>query len=158
VDLAAIIGAISGVISIIGLVYLLGVWRGGVDSTLKDIVQRLSQYPPEETGRMINTLWEVYVLDPLRNRPDLAEHSSAFKLSKVGEDLIPDYLKAELCQISNDLANGDNCNKGEAIASGWLVVKHLGIEPISRMAEEKQLSVQESIAILSTYFVNNNKV
>ena len=156
-DLAAIIGAVTGVISMFTLVYLLGVWKGGVDSKLKDIVQRLSQYPPEETGRMINTLWEVYVLDPLRNRPDLAEHSSAYKLNKVGEDLIPDHLKAELCQISKDLAT-ENCNKSEAIASGWLVVKSLGIEVISRMAEEKGLSVQESIAILSCYFVNNKEV
>jgi len=154
-DLAATIGAITGIISLLGVVYLLGVWKGGVDSKLKDIAQRLSQHPPEETGRMINTLWNIYVVDALRNRTDIAEHQSAYRLKKEGEDLIPEHLKAELCRISKDLAIVENDNKSEAIASGWLVVKHLGLETITRMAEGKGLSVQESIAILSTYFVNN---
>ena len=105
-DLAAIIGAVSGVISIFGLAYLLGIWKGGVDSKLKDITRLLSQYPPSETALMTKTLWDIYVVDALRNRPDLAEH----------------------------------------------------MEAISRMAEEKGLSVQESIAILSTYLVNNKGV
>jgi len=156
VDLAAIIGAVSGVASILGLAYLLGVWKGGVDSKLRDITRLLSQYPPPETALMTKTLWDIYVVDALRNRPDLAEHQSAYKLRKEGEDLIPDNLKAELCQISRNL--DENCNKSEAIASGWLVVKYLGMEAISRMAEEKGLSVQESIAILSTYLVNNEGV
>lgn len=157
-DITAIIGAVSGVISMLTLVYLLGVWKGGVDSKLKDIARLLSQYPPSETALMAKTLWEIYVVDALRNRPDLAEHQSAYKLKKEGEDLIPDHLKAELCQISKSLLIVENCNNNEAIASGWLVVKHLGMEAISRMAEEKDLSVQESIAILSTYFVNNKGV
>ncbi len=151
-DLAAIIGAVSGVISIFGLAYLLGIWKGGVDSKLKDITRLLSQYPPSETALMTKTLWDIYVVDALRNRPDLAEHQSAYKLKKEAEDLIPDHLKAELCQISKNPSIGE---QGEAIASGWLVVKFLGMEAISRMAEEKGLSVQESIAILSCYFVNN---
>lgn len=154
-DLAAIIGAVSGVASILGLAYLLGIWKGGVDSKLKDITQLLSQYPPSETALMTKTLWDIYVVDALRNRPDLAEHQSAYKLRKEGEDLIPDHLKAELCQISKNPSIGE---KGEAIASGWLVVKCLGMEAISRMAEEKGLSVQESIAILSTYLMNNKEV
>ena len=157
-ELAAIIGAVSGVISILCIVYLLGVWKGGVDSKLKDQAQLLSQYPPSETALMTKTLWEIYVVDALRNRPDLAEHQSTYKLRKEGEDLIPDHLKAELCQISKNLVSVENCNKSEAISSGWLVVKYLGIEAISRMAEEKGLSVQEAIAILSTYFVNNREM
>ncbi len=157
-DLFAIIGAVSGVISIVGLVYLLGVWKGGVDSKLKDIARLLSQYPPSETALMTKTLWDIYVVDALRNRPDLAEHQSAYKLREEGEDLIPDHLKAEICQISKNLAIVENCNKSEAIASGWLVVKYLGMEAISQMADEKGLSVQESIAILSTYLINNKEV
>ena len=157
-DLAAIIGAVSGVASILGLAYLLGVWKGGVDSKLKDITRLLSQYPPSETALMTKTLWDIYVVDALRNRPDLAEHQSAYKLKKEGEDLIPDHLKAELCQIYKNPSIGENCNKSEDIASGWLVVKYLGLAAIARMAEEKELSVQESIAILSCYLVNNKGV
>jgi len=154
-DLAAIIGAVSGIISIIGVVYLLGVWKGGVDSKLKEIAQLLSRYPPEETALMTKTLWNIYVVDALRNRGDIAEHQSAYKLNKEGEALIPEYLKAELCRISKDLVMVENDNKAEGIASGWLVVKSLGLETITRMADEKGLSVQESIAILSCYFLNN---
>ena len=151
-DLAAIIGAVSGVASLLGLVYLLGVWKGGVDSKLRDITRLLSQYPPSETALMTKTLWDIYVVDALRNRPDLAEHSSAYKLTKVGEDLIPEYMKPLLERIPHNPLNRED------IATGYLVVKYVGLDSISKMAEDKQLNVQEAIAILSTYFVNNKGV
>lgn len=151
-DIFAIIGSVSGLISIVGLVYLLGVWKGSVDSKLRDITQQISQYPPGETSLMAKTLWDIYVVDALRNRPDLAEHHSSYKLRREGEDLIPDDIKQELNQVPHNEQNKD------AIASGWLVVKHLGMEAISRVADEKGLSIQEAIAILSTYLENNMEV
>ena len=154
-NIVSIVGAVSGCLSLFGLVYLFGIWRGKVDSALNELKNCIKNYPPAEMWTMTKTLWDIYVVDALRNRPDLAEHQSAYKLRKEGEDLIPEHLKAELCQISKNPSIGE---QGEAIASGWLVVKCLGMEAISRMAEEKELSIQESIAILSTYLVNNKGV
>ncbi len=71
-DIAAIVGAVSGCISLIGIVYLFGMWRGKVDTALNSFNQCLKDYPPAEMWTMTKTLWDVYVMDALRHRPDLA--------------------------------------------------------------------------------------
>jgi len=146
--IAALVGSVTGVLSLLGIVYMLGRWKGQVDTRLRDITNSMAQYPPAETALMVKTLWDIYVVDALRGRPDLAEHRSAFKLSKEAHDMIPDALKPLLDQISQI-----NSNPGirADVASGYLVVKYLGMGPISQMAEDCKLSVQEAIAILSTY-------
>ena len=140
-----IIGVVSGCLSLLGIVWLLGYWKGQVDSKLRNLQQMMMAYPPAEIALMTKTLWDIYVVDALHNRPDLAEHRSAFLLKKEGHDLIPVHLREALEKIP---LNPENRN---AIASGWLVVKHLGMSTISQMAEQQKLSVQEAIAILSCY-------
>jgi len=144
-NIASIIGAVSGLISLVGIIYLVGYWKGGIDSRMKAHEDQLSKYPPGETALMCKTMWDIYVVDALRQHPELAQHSSAFKLTKQGVELIPDHLKLSLEKIK--------CNHmdREAVASGWLVVKSLGISAIEQMAKEKSLTVQETIALLSTY-------
>ncbi|GAH80049.1 unnamed protein product, partial [marine sediment metagenome] len=44
----------------------------------------------------------------------------------------------------------------EDIASGYLVVEHLGLEEITTWASEKDLSVQEAIAIASAYLAERS--
>ena len=144
-DIAGVIGAVTGCISLLGIAYLFGVWRGKVDSALKDFTKSLEQYPPAEMWTMTKTLWDVYVVSALGHRPDLAEHGSGFRLKQEGEDLIPDHLKVLLKRIP---CHPDN---NELIASGYLVVKHIGIDLINEMAGQKTISVQEAIAIMSCY-------
>jgi len=143
--IAAIIGSITGVLSLLGIVYMLGHWKGHVDTRLRELTDTMNQYPPAETTLMVKTLWDIYVVDALRARPELAESHSAFRLNKKGHDMIPDALKRELEHITL------NPTTKEAVASGYLVVKHLGMESITKWAGEVELSVQEAIAILSTY-------
>jgi hypothetical protein len=147
-EVAAIIGAISGGLSFLGIVYLAGYWKGKVDTDLKFLKHNCEEYPPSEMSRMLNTMWEIYVVDALGSRPDLATHSSAYKLRKEGEDIIPDDIKQELDRLRNNEATIED------IASGYLVVKKLGAERISKMAEARNLSVQEAVAILSLYLDN----
>lgn len=149
-NIAGIVGAVSGCLSLLGLVYLFGVWRGKVDSTLKAFKQGLKDYPPAEMWTMTKTLWDVYVMDALRHRPDLAERGSGFKLKQPGKDLIPDYMLPLLDRIPQ------NPGLREDIATGYLVVKHIGLELVSKMAEEKKVSIQEAIAILSCYIDNSS--
>ena len=145
-NIASIIGAVSGSISLIGIVYMLGVWRGKVDSQLNNVAKCFQDYPPAEMWTMAKTLWDIYVVDALQHRPDLAERGSAFRLKKEGEDLIPEDMKALLDGIPRNPGLNN-----EEIATGYLVVKYIGLELISKMAQEKQLSVQEAIALLSCY-------
>ena len=144
-NIAGIVGAVSGCLSLIGIVYLFGVWRGKVDSALNELKNCVKNYPPAEMWTMTKTLWDIYVISALHHRPDLAERGSSFKLKKEGEDLIPEYMKPLLKRIPHNPLNS------EAIATGYLVVKHIGLDLIGKMAEEKQLNVQEAIAILSCY-------
>jgi len=148
-EIASIIGAISGCLSLLGVVYMLGVWRGKVDSALNECKRICQEYPPAEMWTMVKTLYDIYVLDALRLRPDLAEHGSRFKLKKEGEQLIPDYIKPLLDRIPH------NPSLSEDIATGYLVVKHIGLEMVSKMAEGKKISIQEAIALLSTYLENS---
>jgi len=149
-NITSIVAAISGGLSLVGVIYMLGVWRGKVDSQLKTIAKNSEDYPPAEMWTMTKTLWDVYVLEALRLRPDLAEHGSGYKLKKSGMDLIPDYMLPLLDRIPR------NPIQLEDIATGYLVVKHIGLEMISQMAAEKKVSIQEAIALLSTYLENNS--
>ena len=144
-NIASIVGAITGSISLLGLVYVFGIWRGKVDSRLCSLGQCVQDYPPAEMWTMAKTLWDIYVVDALQHRPDLAEHGSAFRLKEEGKNLIPEDIKPLLDNISL------NTNNSEEVATGYLVAKHIGMELIGKMAQEKQLTVQESIAILSCY-------
>lgn len=144
-NIAAIIGSISGLASLLGIVYMLGWWKGKVDTKLRDLTDMMSQYPPAETALMAKTLWNIYVVDALRASPDLFDHHSDYKLKKETHDMIPDALKQELDQIPL------NPTTKEDLASGWLVVKHLGMETITKWADEVKLSVPVAIAVLGTY-------
>jgi len=152
-DLPGIIGAISGCISLMGIVYLAGIWRGEVNSALKEQAKNSEQYPPAEMWTMVKTLWDIYVVSALHHRPDLAEHGSGYKLKADGEDLIPDHMKVLLKRIPRV---ADNHND---VATGYLVVKNIGMDLINEMAEQKELSVQETIAIMSCWLdVHSNNV
>jgi hypothetical protein len=144
--IATIFGSVSGFISLLGVVYFFAFWRGQVDNDRRAFRESMTNYPPGEMWTMVKTLWDVYVMDALRHRPDLAEHGSGFKLKEEGHNLIPDYMKPLLDDIPRNPSLNDD------IATGYLVVKHIGLEKIGKMSEEKGLSIQETIAILSTYF------
>jgi hypothetical protein len=143
--IASILGSVSGIISLLGVVYFFAFWRGQVDNDRRAFRESMTNYPPAEMWTMVKTLWDVYVMDALRHRPDLAEHGSGFKLKEEGHDLIPDYMKPLLDNIPHNPSLNDD------IATGYLVVKHIGLEKIVKMSEEKGLSIQETIAVLSTY-------
>ena len=158
-DLVSLISLIVGIVTLAGVVYAIGRWVAKIEGRLTEL------------SNMLNTLWNIYVVDVLRNKPGLAEQHSDFHLKKEGLDLIPDELKDRLDEIIGgnpgpSKAGGrfgwladrplwrayrrppQNSNN---IASGYLVVKTLGLERIKTWASEKDLSVQEGIAILSAY-------
>ncbi len=150
-NIASIVGVTTGVVSLLGTIYMMGYWKGGVDIKIKAQEDQLCKYPPGEIALMCKTMWNIYVVDVLHQRPDLAQHNSPYKLTPKARDLIPSSVKLLLDDIH--IKDEDQ----ESVASGWLVVKHLGLPIIEQMAQEKSLTVQESIAILSTYISNSNR-
>ncbi len=144
-EVASLIGAITGTISIIGFIFLIGYWKGGVDAALREWKKCQELYPPAQIMMMLKTLWDAYIVDPLKARPDLASHSSPYKLTKAGVDLIPDDVKNTLDQVKHER------DKTVLLPTGWLVVDKLGLMSINALAYRRGLSLQETIAILSVY-------
>ena len=142
-DVSSLIGAITGGLSILGLVWFAAFWKGRVDSALEAINKTLTECPPHEVALMAKTLWDIYVIDALRARPDLAEQHSPWRLKQP--EIIPAHLKTALDEIPLKTV----CQ--EDVANGYLVVKTLGLGPIARMALQEHMTVQEAIAVLSTY-------
>ncbi len=82
-ELGAIAGVASLVVTLATAIYLIGVWKGGVDNKVKRLCEDNQKYPPGETALMCKTMWDIYVVDALRERPDLAQHMSPFKLTEA---------------------------------------------------------------------------
>lgn len=149
-EVLAAVGAISGVVSLGGVAYGLVYWKGCVDTWRQAHEEEHKKYPPGETALMCKTMWDIYIVDALRQRPDLATRKSPYRLTDTAQMMIPEDVKGILCEIA-----GKPYDK-EAWASGWLVVRYLGVERIEKIAKEEKLSVQEAIAILGTYLENHS--
>lgn len=144
-EIASIIGAVAGLFSLVTILYFLIYWKAGVDTDRKAWRETCEHYPPAELWTMTKTMWEIYVVNVLQQRPDLAEHRSPWKLKDKGREMIPEVVRKQLDQVPNN----HFCR--EDVANGWLVVKYIGLERLSALAKEKGLSLQETIAVLSTY-------
>lgn len=156
---AAVIGVLTGFASLIGIFYglifklgWLKGWKESVDEWQKKHDEAEKDCSPHETALMCKTMWDIYVVGALRDRPDLATHRSPLKLTPYSESIIPDDLKITLNMIRTGRQDKEN------IATGWLVVKYLGITKIEKLSKDKELSIPETIAVLSTYIdeLSNN--
>ena len=84
-------GGFSVISGIIGLGYVLGFWKGRVDTTLKEFRDKFDACNCQQTAEqtvMVNTLWQVYVIDALRRLPDLAEQHSPWHLKAPAQSMI----------------------------------------------------------------------
>lgn len=146
----SILGAVSGVISLAGVIWLVAYWKGGMDTWRRNVSHDIEQYPLGELWRMTNTMWDIYVVGQLSNRPDLADRHSPFRLKPKALELIPDNIKS----ILNDIPL--NQSYREDVSNGWLVVKNIGQNSLEELAKDSGISVQEEIAVLSVYLQERN--
>jgi hypothetical protein len=129
-DAFVVIGCIGGALGIIQFVYFFGSWKGRMST-------------------MVETMWKIYVEDALSRRPDLATHSSPYKLTRDTENKIPDEVKDRLAIIRCQFPNQED------IVSGFTVAYHLGSDLIEKTSKEMGLGMQETVAVLSTYLENH---
>jgi hypothetical protein len=151
-EIGTLVAVFMAVVTVIGWVIIGVIWKTGMDSWRKSIddwkksqEDQCKQYPPNVMAFQLNTLWKLYVDQPLENRPDLATHRSPYKLTKDAEDLIPAELKTQLtnlCAVHQE---------HEVVATGWLVYENVGEERLQKFAAGAKLSIQEALAVLSTY-------
>lgn len=144
-EVAAIVGAISGIVSFLMLLYFVVSWKAGVDADRRAWRDSCDHYPPGELWMMCKTMYDIYVVDTLRQRPDLAESHSPWQLKPKAKELIPADIRKELDNIPQNHV----CR--EDVSNGWLVVKYIGLSHIGDLAQKKGISLQETIAVLSIY-------
>lgn len=123
--ITAIIGALAGLIAILGLVYNLG-----------------------RMNTKIDILWDAFKAQALRNtmKGGTMESSSDYHLTPKGRDMIPSSLKDEI----KLLAQKKRINPGKV--QTFQIVKMLG--GVSRLAEEAEkldIDIQEMIVMVETY-------
>lgn len=149
--IAAAVGAITGIVSLVVIGVKLIFGQGETDAFIKELKADREKYPPAEQHRMIQTLWDVYVLDPLHQRTDLSEHHSPARLTQAGLDVLPDDLKKKL-----DVLATKSCVL-EDVVTGYEVVQEFGLETIGKLAEERKVTVQEMVALLSCYLTEKRR-
>ncbi len=144
-EILNLIGVITGIISLLGIIYIAGYWKGGVDAFMRQTRECQDKYPVAELSLMVKTLWDVYGLEAMSKRPDLAEHSSPWHLTRKGQELIPDKFKKLLADIPGIQTDHSG------VSSAWLAVKTLGLEQVDIFAKETGLTLHESIAVLGIH-------
>lgn len=126
-DIVAIIGAVSGLISLLMLGYTLGVWKGAINTK-------------------VELLWKISVEDELvrQRHNDLVGSSSDWQIKEKGEALLPEDLKHDI----EGLLKKRKLNPDGSIAD---IVKHIGLSRLSRIAQEKGATIQIVVALMYAY-------
>jgi len=145
-EIASLIGAISGSLSLLMLIYLAGVWKGKVDNHIKVVDQEREKYSQPEMYRMIKTLWDAYVIDPLHCRPGISQHHSPVRLTEIGLQFIPVEFRDKLDSVVSAY--------DENIVTGYVVSQLFPMDELMNLAEQNKQTIQETIAILSCYLKN----
>jgi hypothetical protein len=146
---ASIVGAITGTISLFIVIWGLAVWKGAIETKVKALDDCQEKYPPAELSVMVKTLWDVYIIGGLQNRPDLASHSSPYRLHDTTRDMIPANVKEILdTKVTSSV-------DGKVPCLGYQIVKAIGESPLIELSKSIGLSLQETISILVTYVSEN---
>jgi hypothetical protein len=115
------VGAVTGIVSLILILYYIAVWKGKTDTK-------------------VDTLWNIYVMDALQDNNQLIQHHSPVIITKLGEDEIP--VELQVC-IDDHMCRGKNY--------GYEVIQCLGMDKVQKFAQDKGWSVQRSLGLLALY-------
>lgn len=117
---------------------------GEISNQLKALSDNFEKYPLPEISNQVKTLWEVYVVDALHNRQDLANRGSPLEITTKGEAMIPQDIK--------DMLKNHNPKIDNTHSAGWLVINCLGIDCITMLGLKLDLSFAVTLALLSVFY------
>jgi len=141
-----IIGTITGILAILGVVYAIGRYAGKIDDLcrMKDRlsdnlikVDALWDLKDEISAAIIkiDTLWKVYIED------NLIRHSNP-----GGTIVLPDEIKVEI----KTLLNNDDYF-GKVKEPTLLIIHEVGIEKLSELARNNKADLGQVLAEVNTY-------
>lgn len=141
-SMGEIIGSIIG-----GLALISGIiWRFVTKlHSLQDAVQLLA-IQVERIKTKVEDIWLIFLEEGRSRRSDMRESP---KLSEKGKELVPEDIRQAIACYRKECYN--DCEiAGHEIVS--LIIKSLGIERLSADAKDRDLSLQEYVAVLADYY------
>lgn len=142
-DPATYVTMALAILGIAGWLIQFGWKNGSTDTKLATILALLTKYPLEKISTEVDTMWEIYVVDVLHTRPDLASRHSPLDLTDKGESLIPQNLKELLTAHAPELPSR-SCT--------YEVIHCLGMESITDFSQKSELPVSLGLALLSLFY------
>jgi hypothetical protein len=121
----AIIGIITGMISLAGFIYTNAIWRGKIETK-------------------VCTLWEVFMEESMRPHPEYATHNSPLTLTAKGRKLIQDD---ELDNFCLEIIKNYNIDKMHISDLVEKIIKEIPIERLRKMAKEKNITLSQLVSM-----------
>lgn len=146
-ELGEIIGTgIGGSIILIGLIWRLVTLevRAKQIPNLAKAVQLLA-LQLEHVNTKVEDIWAIFLDDGRSKRRDLRVYESTPRLSDEGKGLVPEDLKQAILEEKNndcDLAGHELIHR---------LKKRFGLERLVKEALEREMSLQEYLALLADY-------
>lgn len=141
-DILAVVGTIAGLLSLAGVVYAFGFWRGKVDKQLSDLKDAHIPKRLDKMEAKQEVLWTVFTEQVLSNRPNLAMKGSQFKLTGEAMKAIEEV---------NGLIADHNPGATKVTSEHILcdLPAEIGLENLKDIAERHSMTLGELLAIIS---------
>jgi len=81
------------------------VWKGGVDKDRKLSWMHWPNTSLDDMSSKIDTLWNIYVLDALHTKPNLAQYHSPMSITAAGVEEIPEDIRLSLNLFASVVMN-----------------------------------------------------
>ena len=150
-ELAEIIGAGAGGPIALGLLWrfvTLEVKAKQIPTLIKTVNNMGIQL--EHVNTKVEDIWDIFLDEGRSKRRDLRVYESAPRLSDEGKGLVPEDLKQAILEEKDNERGNANCDlpQHELISR---LKKRFGLERLVKEALEREMSLQEYLALLADY-------
>jgi hypothetical protein len=111
---------------------------------LEGVTATLQKYPPGEMATKVDLLWEIYAVDALHDKPNLAHSQSPLSITAEGVAEIPKHIRIALDRLPS-------CQTDSIADLQYTAVKCLGLPVVRELAVTKGWTVQQAVAMIGLY-------
>jgi len=139
-QIVALIGCITGIASLIGLIYAIGFKLGAV-------------------ATKVETLWTIYVLHPLQEliSQGYVRMESPYMLTSKGEEILPEDLKIKIREIVRSKKFRKIAKKDSIEDVVPLILDKVGIDRLGEVATKAEMNTANIAIVASLYALNQFK-
>ncbi|MFQ6062473.1 MAG: hypothetical protein ACE5J9_04770 [Methanosarcinales archaeon] len=152
VTLGAILGSVTGIISLASIIYFAGFKLGKMTTQIDTIAQDITTLKEghQKIGKMatqLDLLWEIYARIPLMKSVDSSNvgvGSKKYVLTEKGKALLPEDLKEDLRKVALKLGKIE-------FKDAAFIIKEIGIDRLTDIALDKKIGLDELITFITLY-------